>query len=205
MPRHYWLQLTKADNSPFGKPEAVTEWLRTEASNAVLSVSEVPRCCFCWRGLVNGFAGSHLASECGWLKSFNRTRENRRLTPITVIEGSIAIAGTTRQLTVEGLAREFNTEKKEVRGQLGKLDQRVTVLEPKAKRKQSGDTSGPASSSTSQPKKQKTKAAAATASGAKSTTATEIQSPQVQAERAGKKAKAKGKKGKGQGKATQST
>jgi len=164
--RRWYLALRKADQAPMGNPASVTKWLKDFTGGHLTKVMELTRCCFCWRSVVldNG-QGRHIASQCSWLLTFNKERNNAGLAPIAVLEGSLRLTPAKKDISVEGLAKDFSKEKKEVRGELGKLDKRVTALEPKGKKRKADQlgasaTTGQASTTTEQPLTKKQKAAA---------------------------------------------
>ena len=179
--------MVKTDGSPFGNPARVTEWLKNDTGGVIESASEELRCCFCWKGQAVTLSGHHAAKDCPFLKSWNKMRAQRSLTPIVVQEGRVIITAAKQPLTVEKLAGEYNKGIKEVRGQIGKLDQRVTTIESKGKKRTQSDASSTHPSST-RPKKQKTKGQTATI--------VEVQVPPA-ARPSGQGKGGKGKKGKG--------
>jgi hypothetical protein len=119
----------------------------------------------------------HAVGKCGLLGTFNKIHDTAGYTPIALISPSIITDANSKPVTLEGLSKKVTKEKKEVRGELKKLDTRVTALEPKRKRKEQQQQSGTnaTDSSSSRPskrsKKNKDKAKATPAPSAMTTTA----------------------------------
>ena len=159
--RRWWLQLRRADQGPLGDPSKVTKWLKDSTGGHLASVAQVLRCCFCWRGWATGGKGAHTAAQCTWLATFNKLRDNASLAPFAVLEGSLRLGAQKKDVSLDGLAKDFQREKKEVRGELSKLDKRVTTLEPpKRKRQEEAKPGSSTAAATGEPLTKKQRKAA---------------------------------------------
>jgi hypothetical protein len=154
--------LKRLGNTPFGNPKRISDWLIKGAGECVEDVKQEMRCCFCWRGPVEG-KGAHAADKCGWLASWNKKRagNDTRLSPIVILEGGLMIPTTTIPLTVERLGAEVTKVRKELKGDISALDKRVSTLEGSKKKRKgasnnasTGGASAPTASTSSQPSAQ---------------------------------------------------
>lgn len=168
---HWYLRLSSKDNSPFGHPSGVTEWLKIKAGGLVIpdSVRELERCCFCWRGSPVTKVPDHVAGKCPLLTTFNKYRSNANLQAIRVEEGSFDAAAKKEPVRAEAVAKDLAKEVKDLKALITGLDKRLQYVEKKSgvKRKASeSNTSKPAKkrsvdtsslpSTTKAPKAQKT-------------------------------------------------
>jgi hypothetical protein len=82
-------------------------------------------------------------------------RDNGSLAPIVVLEGSLRIGTQKKEVSIEGMLKELLREKKEVRGEIAKLDKRIAALEPKKKQEAKAESSTAAEKGDPLTKKQK--------------------------------------------------
>ena len=143
VPGHWYLHLLKKDNSPFGRPGGITEWLKNKTGGLVVadSVTLQERCCFCWRGSPVSKVSDHGAEKCPLLVTFNKYRANANLQPVRVAEGSFDAEAKKEPVKAETVAKELAKEVKDLKGSIAGLEKRLQVLEKKAgvKRKASED------------------------------------------------------------------
>ena len=126
--------LAEKDGEPIQDPKWVLDWLTKSMAKHLVpgSVTQIQQCCFCWRGVVDGYkAPHHTTAKCPLLALFNSTRGSARLSPITVLRNSFSAPLTKQPMLVEQLVKEVQKNRKDLVAQLGALEKCMTAVESK--------------------------------------------------------------------------